>query len=145
MNGNNGKLDELKSNKSSKVTDQGLSIDPEVATFTPAGGKSEHMLVNLSNNHLAVKVRCSNNNLYRVHPVYQVIEMGQCKSLIVTRHLGPARCDRLVIQYLPTTDLKCNLIQFFKDAVKKGVKINMIKVMLKMKEENNFSRDHTYL
>ncbi|PIO62449.1 MSP domain protein [Teladorsagia circumcincta] len=65
--------------------DQALSVDPEVATFTTAGGKSEHMLVNLSDNHLAVKVRCSNNQLYRVRPVYQVVETGQCKSLIVTR------------------------------------------------------------
>ncbi|VDO14717.1 unnamed protein product [Haemonchus placei] len=77
-----------KSNQSSVNPDQVLSVDPEVALFTPAGGKSEHMLVNLSDKHLAVKVRCSNNALYRVRPVYQVVETGQCKSLIVTRLIG---------------------------------------------------------
>ncbi|EYC37950.1 hypothetical protein Y032_0755g2081 [Ancylostoma ceylanicum] len=142
MNPTNDKAAEGKSNR---ALDQALSVDPEVATFTPAGGKSEHMLVNLSDKHLAIKVRCSNNDLYRVHPVYQVVETGQCKSMIVTRHLGPARRDRLVIQYLPTTDVNCNLIEFFRDAVKKGVKIEMLKVILKMKEENNFSKDATYL
>ncbi|KHJ84102.1 hypothetical protein OESDEN_16188 [Oesophagostomum dentatum] len=71
--------------------------------------------------------------------------MGQCKSMIITRHLGPARLDRLVIQYLPTNDVNCNLIEFFKDAVRRGVKIDMLKVLLKMKEENNFSKDATYI
>ncbi|VDO63796.1 unnamed protein product [Heligmosomoides polygyrus] len=139
----NEKTNELHAKKKSK--EQALSIDPEVATFTPAGGKSEHMLVNLSENHLAVKVRCSNNALYRVNPVYQVVETGQCKSLIVTRHVGPPRCDRLTIQYLPTTDIHCDLIAIFRNAVKKGIKIDALRVILKMKEENNFSRDHTYL
>ncbi|XGW20565.1 hypothetical protein V3C99_003954 [Haemonchus contortus] len=139
-NGNVGK-----SNQSSVNPDQVLSVDPEVALFTPAGGKSEHMLVNLSDKHLAVKVRCSNNALYRVRPVYQVVETGQCKSLIVTRLIGPPSLDRLTIQYLPTTDINCNLIDFFKDAMKKGVKIDALRIILKMKEEDNFSKDATYL
>ncbi|KJH43508.1 MSP domain protein [Dictyocaulus viviparus] len=74
-------------------SDPPLSVDPEVATFTESGGKSEHMLVNLGDKHLAVKVRCSNNNLYRVKPVYQVVETGQCRSLIVTRGVGESGSD----------------------------------------------------
>ncbi|WKX90406.1 hypothetical protein Q1695_010697 [Nippostrongylus brasiliensis] len=134
-----------KEERSTKNKEQPLSVDPEVATFTPAGGKSEHMLVNLGDNHLAVKVRCSNNALYRVRPVYQIVETGQCKSLIVTRLLGPPRKDRLTIQYLPTTDIKCDLVAIFRDAMKKGIKINALKLILKMKEENNFSKDATYI
>lgn len=33
-----------------------LSVDPETAIFLPNGGKSEHMLVNISDKRLAVKV-----------------------------------------------------------------------------------------
>lgn len=33
-----------------------LSVDPETAVFLPNGGKSEHMLVNISDKRLAVKV-----------------------------------------------------------------------------------------
>ncbi|KAK6046813.1 MSP domain protein [Cooperia oncophora] len=136
MSGRNDNPDKLQ-----KSRDQVLSVDPEVASFTTAGGKSEHMLVNLGDKHLAVKVRCSNNQLYRVRPVYQVVETGQCKSLIVTRLIGPPRRDRLTIQYLPTTDINCNLIEFFKDAIRKGIKIEALRVILKMKEEDNFSKD----
>uniref|UniRef100_A0A0K0DHE1 Major sperm protein n=1 Tax=Angiostrongylus cantonensis TaxID=6313 RepID=A0A0K0DHE1_ANGCA len=122
-----------------------LSVDPEVATFTAAGGKSEHMLVNLGDTHLAVKVRCSNDSLYRVTPVYQVVETGQCKSLVVTRSVGPPGLDRLTIQYLPTTDINCNIIEIFNNAMKSGMKINALKLILKMKEETNFSDDATYI
>ncbi|KIH56731.1 hypothetical protein ANCDUO_13086 [Ancylostoma duodenale] len=52
MNPTNDKAAEGKSNR---ALDQALSVDPEVATFTPAGGTSEHMLVNLSDKHLAIK------------------------------------------------------------------------------------------
>ncbi|CAJ0594555.1 unnamed protein product [Cylicocyclus nassatus] len=124
-----------KSTSSIKANEQALSVDPEVAKFTVAGGKSEHMLVNLGGKDLAIKVRCSNNNLYRVHPVYQVVETGQCKSMVVTRHFGPARQDRLLIQYLPIDDLKCNLVKLFKEADKNGVKIQMLKVVLSVKEQ----------
>lgn len=33
-----------------------LSVDPETATFFDTGGKTEHMLVNLGDSKLAVKV-----------------------------------------------------------------------------------------
>lgn len=33
-----------------------LSVDPETAVFLPNGGKSEHMLVNISDKRLVVKV-----------------------------------------------------------------------------------------
>ncbi|KHJ97715.1 hypothetical protein OESDEN_02299 [Oesophagostomum dentatum] len=60
MNPTNDNAAEAKSSRSSRTHEQALSVDPEVATFTPAGGKSEHMLVNLSDKHLAVKGMSTN-------------------------------------------------------------------------------------
>lgn len=39
-----------------------LSVDPETAIFLPSGGKSEHMLVNISDKRIVVKV-CMNTSL----------------------------------------------------------------------------------
>jgi hypothetical protein len=62
-----------------------LTVDPEEANFLPKGGRSEHMLVNLGEKRLAVKVRCSDNNLFRVNPVYFSIDPGQCTNVVITR------------------------------------------------------------
>ncbi|VDM64896.1 unnamed protein product [Angiostrongylus costaricensis] len=116
-----------------------------VSKFPAAGGKSEHILVNLGDTHLPVKGRCSNDSLYRVTPVYQVVETGQCKSLVVTRSVGAPGLDRLTIPYLPTTDINCNIIEIFNNAFKSRMKINALKLILKMKGETNFSDDATYM
>ncbi|EJW79180.1 hypothetical protein WUBG_09912 [Wuchereria bancrofti] len=76
-----------------------LSVDPETAVFLANGGKSEHMLVNISEKRLAVKVRCSDNNLFRVSPVYMFIEPGSCGNIVITRLPGPAKFDKLVFHY----------------------------------------------
>ncbi|KAL3994743.1 MSP (Major sperm protein) domain family protein [Acanthocheilonema viteae] len=76
-----------------------LSVDPETAIFLPSGGKSEHMLVNISEKRLAVKVRCSDNNLFRVSQVYMFIEPGSCGNLVITRLPGPVKSDKLVFHY----------------------------------------------
>ncbi|EFO22885.1 MSP domain-containing protein [Loa loa] len=76
-----------------------LSVDPEMAVFLANGGKSEHMLVNISDKRLAVKVRCSDNSLFRVSPVYMFIEPGSCGNLVITRLPGPAKSDKLVFHY----------------------------------------------
>ncbi|VDO30805.1 unnamed protein product [Brugia timori] len=76
-----------------------LSVDPETAVFLANGGKSEHMLVNISEKRLAVKVRCSDNNLFRVSPVYMFIEPGSCGNIVITRLPGPAKSDKLVFHY----------------------------------------------
>ncbi|PIO62980.1 MSP domain protein [Teladorsagia circumcincta] len=75
--------------KSEKITpDKALSVDPDCAYFNVTGGKSDHMLVNLGETRLAVKIRCSNNALYRVSPSAMFIDAGQCQNLVVIRQAG---------------------------------------------------------
>ncbi|VDM96624.1 unnamed protein product [Thelazia callipaeda] len=83
----------------SRKEEPALSVDPETAIFLPNGGKSEHMLVNISDKRLAVKVRCSDNSLFRVSPVYMFIEPGSCGNFVITRLPGPAKSDKLVFHY----------------------------------------------
>ncbi|VDO32274.1 unnamed protein product [Heligmosomoides polygyrus] len=74
---------------SEKITpEKALSVDPDCAYFNVTGGKSDHMLVNLGEHRLAVKIRCSNNTLYRVSPNAMFIDAGQCQNLVVVRNAG---------------------------------------------------------
>ncbi|TKR67964.1 hypothetical protein L596_024028 [Steinernema carpocapsae] len=93
-----------------------LSIDPESATFLTSGGRSEHMLVNCSEARIAVKVRCSDNSVYRVNPVYTFVEPGQCTSLIVTRLPGLPKVDKLVIHYIACSEKDHTAKDLFKSS-----------------------------
>ncbi|KAK0412745.1 hypothetical protein QR680_006402 [Steinernema hermaphroditum] len=103
-----------------------LSIDPETATFITSGGRSEHMLVNCGDARLAVKVRCSDNNVYRVNPVYMFVEAGQCTSLMVTRLPGPPKVDKLVLHYVACAESE----QSAKELFKPGISPDVLKLQL---------------
>ncbi|KAE9414448.1 hypothetical protein Angca_006161 [Angiostrongylus cantonensis] len=121
---------------SEKVTpEKALSVDPDCAYFNVTGGKSDHMLVNVGDSRLAVKIRCSNNNLYRVSPNTMFIEPGQCQNLIVIRSAGPARADKLILQFLPCDKDVEDCKEFFKEADKNGVRPETLRISLKMMGE----------
>uniref|UniRef100_A0A914ZSI1 Major sperm protein n=2 Tax=Parascaris univalens TaxID=6257 RepID=A0A914ZSI1_PARUN len=101
-----------------------LSIDPDAAHFLITGGKSEHMLVNTGEKRIAVKVRCSDNSLFRVCPVYMFVEAGSCNNLVITRLPGPPKVDKLVFHYVPCTERDIDP----KDVFKKKAKPESIKL-----------------
>ena len=82
-----------------------LTVEPPAAQLPAAGGTSQHQVQNNTPIRLAIKIKCSDNNLYRVNPVYAFAEPGQPLPIEVTRVEGPAKEDRLVIQYQPTGEV----------------------------------------
>jgi len=76
-----------------------LNIDPPVATFPAGGGTATHVLKNLTQSRHAFKVKTSNNDHYRVQPVYGFIEPDQEMPIDIKRLPGPAREDKFVIQW----------------------------------------------
>ncbi|KAI1713411.1 MSP (Major sperm protein) domain-containing protein [Ditylenchus destructor] len=51
---------------------------------------------------IAIKIKCSNNALYRVFPVYTCLAPGNAKRLQVVRDPGEARADKLILLYRKT-------------------------------------------
>ncbi|KAK6745297.1 hypothetical protein RB195_011803 [Necator americanus] len=112
--------------------EKNLSVDPDCAYFNVTGGKSDHMLVNIGEKRLAVRIRSSNNNLYRVSPNSMFIEPGQCQNLVVVRSAGPARSDKLILQFLPCEKETEDCKEFFRQAEKLGIKPDTVRISLKM-------------
>jgi hypothetical protein len=80
-----------------------MSVTPEPpqALFTPGvPGASHHKLNNPTGGPMAVKVKCSDNNLYKVRPVFAVVPGGGQIGLELARGVGPAKQDKIVIQSL---------------------------------------------
>ncbi len=78
-----------------------MTPEPPQALFTPGvPGASHHKLNNPTGGPMAVKVKCSDNNLYKVRPVFAVVPAGGQVALELARAAGPAKQDKLVIQSL---------------------------------------------
>ncbi|KAI6211046.1 Major sperm protein [Aphelenchoides besseyi] len=122
------------SNASSPKKESSMSVDPEVGKFLATGGRSEHMCVNLGESRICVKVRCSNNVLYRVNPVYMFIDPRQCQNLIVSRLPGEPKGDKLILHYLPCDDNASDPHEVFKNSTRKPEQVKILLVCLTQDE-----------
>ena len=77
-----------------------LSVEPPVAQVPAEGGASRHELTNNTEVRLAIKIKCSDNDLYRVQPVYAFVNPQEPLGVDVQRLAGEPKEDRLVIQYV---------------------------------------------
>ncbi|EFO89786.1 hypothetical protein CRE_07455 [Caenorhabditis remanei] len=85
------------------LDDHNLFITPKIAYFpTAMGGASRHMMVNGSSHRIAVKIKCSDNELFRVSPVYTLLEPGNAQRLQIVRDPGPPKTDKIVVIYKTT-------------------------------------------
>ncbi|PAV63413.1 hypothetical protein WR25_11434 [Diploscapter pachys] len=83
--------------------DYELFVSPRTSYYSATqGGGSRHMMVNGSNQRVAIKIKCSDNELYRVSPVYCLLEPGHAQRLQIVRDAGPAKIDKIVMNYIFT-------------------------------------------
>uniref|UniRef100_A0A8R1I8L3 Major sperm protein n=1 Tax=Caenorhabditis japonica TaxID=281687 RepID=A0A8R1I8L3_CAEJA len=102
----------------SERADVDLSVDPEEALFPPVGaGKSDHMVVNYTKFRLALKAKCSNNGVFRVDPVFQIIEPNKCKNVTISRSPGGVikKNDKVLLMYAPCDEKMTDVKAFFKE------------------------------
>ncbi|VDM58571.1 unnamed protein product [Angiostrongylus costaricensis] len=79
-----------------------LTADPPSGAVPATGGTLTHNLVNSGAEKVVFKVRSSNNNEYRVKPVFGFVEPSGTTSLEITRLAGPAKEDKIVVQFAPS-------------------------------------------
>lgn len=106
-----------------------ITIDPEEAKFSNAGGKSEHMVVNFTPKRMALKIRCG-NALFRVEPTHMIIEPNKCRQLTINRMPGPIQTDKAIVQYIDIEKDAQDAKAAFKAADEAKAKIPHIKIKL---------------
>jgi len=65
------------------------TIEPSSAQFNAKGGVSSHKLSNPGENRIAFKIKCSNNDHYRMNPVYGFVEPGATANIDIHRLVRP--------------------------------------------------------
>ncbi|CCD68243.1 Major sperm protein [Caenorhabditis elegans] len=74
-----------------------IKIYPPFAEFIDFGGASRHILTNNGTCRIVFKVKCSNNLVFKVSPVYAFLDPGATAELQVLRREGPPKHDKLII------------------------------------------------
>ncbi|KAI1730188.1 MSP (Major sperm protein) domain-containing protein [Ditylenchus destructor] len=91
-----GRLSRANHRQSTANVDK-LKIEPVSLRFTSSASKSQYLMVhNISNQRLAIKIRCSDNLTYHVNPVFSIIEAGKCVNVKVACSKVPRKLDKLV-------------------------------------------------
>ncbi|CAJ0588345.1 unnamed protein product [Cylicocyclus nassatus] len=65
--------------------------------WSEKGGEASVAITNKTDTKLAMKIKSSDNNLFRVRPVYTNIEPGKSVDLGIYRSAGPVKNDRIVV------------------------------------------------
>lgn len=73
-----------------------MMIEPTELRWSTTGGMQKVLLINPSKERCAIKVKCSDNNLYRVNPVFSFVEPGHSLSVDIVRQNGGAKIDKMV-------------------------------------------------
>ncbi|TKR72847.1 hypothetical protein L596_020240 [Steinernema carpocapsae] len=81
-----------------------LAADSPSASVPTAGCASTHQLVNSGAPSLASMVKSSNNNEFRVKPVYGFVQPGAASPMEITRLPGAPKEDKYVIQFAEVAD-----------------------------------------
>ncbi|XGW06113.1 hypothetical protein V3C99_016442 [Haemonchus contortus] len=51
-----------------------------------------------------MKIKSSDNKLFKVHPVYSTVDPGKSQEITVRRDAGPVKSDKIVIVTAPNKD-----------------------------------------
>uniref|UniRef100_A0AC34Q0H8 Major sperm protein n=1 Tax=Panagrolaimus sp. JU765 TaxID=591449 RepID=A0AC34Q0H8_9BILA len=73
-----------------------IKMEPAELRWSAAGGLQKISIMNQTGDRQAIKVKCSDNNIYRVNPVFAFIEPGQTLNVDVMRQNGSNKVDKLV-------------------------------------------------
>ncbi|VDM13303.1 unnamed protein product [Wuchereria bancrofti] len=81
-----------------------MNIDPPDVTFQASGGNATVKIINQSEGRLGFKVKSTNNDHYRVTPVYGFVSKDDKTELTIIRLEGPPKEDKFVIQWAEVPD-----------------------------------------
>uniref|UniRef100_A0AC35TWW8 Major sperm protein n=1 Tax=Rhabditophanes sp. KR3021 TaxID=114890 RepID=A0AC35TWW8_9BILA len=76
-----------------------LNVDPAIGIYPASGGGSAHKIINKTDIRHAFKVKTSNNERYRVKPVFGFVEPKQRTDFEILRLSGSPKEDKVVIQW----------------------------------------------
>ncbi|CAG9530108.1 unnamed protein product [Cercopithifilaria johnstoni] len=75
---------------------EGMKIEPKLLNWNILGGLQKVYLTNHSDERKAIKIKCSDNYLYRVGRVFTFVEPGEMIDIDIVRQNGGAKPDKML-------------------------------------------------
>ncbi|VDN84970.1 unnamed protein product [Brugia pahangi] len=76
--------------------EQELILEPRNLRWSGEGGYQTVQLRNITKDRLAVKAKCSDNQLYRVNPVFGFIDPGEQLKVDIMRRKAVPKVDKMI-------------------------------------------------
>ncbi|GMT09428.1 hypothetical protein PFISCL1PPCAC_725, partial [Pristionchus fissidentatus] len=80
-------------------SEMSLNVDPPEVSVAATGGTLTVKIVSTAESKLAFKVKTSNNECYRVKPVFGFVDVKAATDLEIMRLAGPPKDDKMVVQW----------------------------------------------
>uniref|UniRef100_A0A0M3IWB5 Major sperm protein n=1 Tax=Ascaris lumbricoides TaxID=6252 RepID=A0A0M3IWB5_ASCLU len=78
-----------------------LVVEPSKLAWKSVIEVQQIQITNPTKDRIAVKIKCSNNKIYRVDPVYSFVDPGSSLPLSITRYISSNKTDKLVFVTTP--------------------------------------------
>ncbi|EJW84599.1 MSP domain-containing protein [Wuchereria bancrofti] len=76
--------------------EQELTLEPKNLRWNGEGGYQTVQLRNITKDRLAIKAKCSDNQLYRVNPVFGFIDPGEELKVDIMRRKAVPKVDKMI-------------------------------------------------
>uniref|UniRef100_A0A915PP12 Major sperm protein n=1 Tax=Setaria digitata TaxID=48799 RepID=A0A915PP12_9BILA len=81
---------------SNEKEEQELALEPKTLRWSGEGGYQTVQLQNITQDRLAIKAKCSDNQLYRVNPVFGFIDPGEKLKIDIMRRKAVPKVDKMI-------------------------------------------------
>ncbi|PAV62778.1 hypothetical protein WR25_23411 [Diploscapter pachys] len=122
------------SKRASMVRAVAVKLTPTELNYKPTGGLKEIQIINDSAEKRAFKVKCSDNLVYRISPVYGLIEPGKSVKVDVLRQNGGVKMDKLVVVTAKATSDDANPKACFERSSAESKQMEMMVLPLVVQE-----------
>ncbi|XGW06191.1 hypothetical protein V3C99_016478 [Haemonchus contortus] len=82
-------------------TKKGIMLSPSSLAWEPKASKQVFKVTNATEEKQAMKIKCSNNKIFRVNPVFAMIDVGKTINVVVFRSDGPVKPEKLLVLTTP--------------------------------------------
>uniref|UniRef100_A0A8R1HKT7 Major sperm protein n=1 Tax=Caenorhabditis japonica TaxID=281687 RepID=A0A8R1HKT7_CAEJA len=99
--------------ESNKISYANIRVIPHEVSFRPIGGLKSVRVKNLTGKRTAFMVKCSDNILFSINPVYGVIESEKEAQIHILRENAEPKHDKIVIITAPHPETNASAEQTF--------------------------------
>ncbi|KJH48461.1 MSP domain protein [Dictyocaulus viviparus] len=109
-----GDKKEEKDEKKDDKSGEKLDISPTELKWEFEEGQQAIKVKNNTKKRFAIKVKCTDNNIYTVAPVVEFVDVGKDLTVAVVRGKGALKKDKIVLCSMPVSDAETNAADVFK-------------------------------